>query len=176
MHPLFPRVDQIAFVVADTEAAIEHWVSRYGVGPFFVAEKLTMPKLTYRGVPTEPVVTLSIAYWGDQQVELVEQHNDAPSAFRDFLAAHGDGFQHMAYFSDDVDADVERCLAAGMTIQQDGLSAFDRKTRVTYLESDPPIGTVFELVQNTPVKLERFAEMRAITAAWDGSDPIRRMP
>ena len=82
----------------------------------------------------------------------------------------------MAYFSDDVDADVERCLAAGMTIQQDGLSAFDRKTRVTYLESDGPYGTVFELVQNTPVKTERFAEMRAITAAWDGRDPIHRMP
>lgn len=176
MHPMFPKPDQIAFIVGDTETAVRHWTRRHGVGPFFVAERLTMPNLTYRGVPSEPVVTLSIAYWGDMQVELIEQHNDAPSAYRDFYLEHGDGFQHMACFSDDVDSDVDRCLAAGMTIQMDGLSPFDRVTRVTYLESDGPIGTVFELVQSTPVKLERFAEMRKISAAWDGADPMREFP
>ena len=176
MHPMFPRLDQIAFVVRDTEAAVRYWAERLGVGPFFVAERVTLPSFTYRGVASEPLLTLAIAYWGDQQVELVEQHNDAPSAFRDFLSDRGEGFQHMACFSDDVDLDVDRCLAAGMTIQQDALSAFDKVTRVTYLEDPGSAGPVFELVQKTPVKMERFAEMKAITADWDGREAMRAMP
>jgi hypothetical protein len=171
---VFPRFDQLGFVVHDAGAAMRHWLERMGVGPFFVAERISMPGFTYRGTPSAPVLTLAIAYWGPVQVELIEQHNDAPSGYRDFLRAGREGLQHMAVFTADAEADKARCLAAGMTVQHEGLSPFDRVTRFCYLETGGHPGTVLELVQMTPAKAARFRAMQEAAAGWTGEDPIRR--
>lgn len=153
---------------------MRHWLERMHVGPFFVAERIAMPGFSHRGMPSAPVATLAIAYWGDVQIELIEQHNDAPSGYRDFLDAGHEGLQHMAVFSQDADADKARCLAAGMTVQHEGLSPFDRVTRFCYLECGAHPGSVIEIVQMTPAKSARFAEMREAAARWNGEEPIRR--
>lgn len=173
MSRLFPRIDQLGYVVPDLERAIDTWSRVRGVGPFFVAEKLEMPDFWFRGERSDPVCTLAIAYWGDLQLELVYQHNDAPSGYREFLEATGGGLQHHAYFSGDVAADAERCLAAGMRMLHDGLSPFDRATRFHYLETPGEIGTVQEVIQMTPTKRRNFATMKAAAAEWDSSRPWR---
>ena len=62
-----------------------------------------LPRLTetgsvYRGEPTEPVVSIAFANSGDLQVELIEQEDDAPSIYREFLDAGREGFHHLAWW------------------------------------------------------------------------------
>lgn len=173
--PVTPKIQQLGFVVRDAARAMVQWRERFGVGPFFVASEIPMMDFHYRGAPSSPVVTLAVSHWGDMQIELVEQHNDAPSGYREFLDAGPEGLQHMASWSDAYEADLDRCLARGFTVQHEGLSPMDRVTRFAYLASGAHPGTVLELIQMTPQKHRRFAEIAAVCAGWDGSDPVRQI-
>ena len=89
MSHRLPHIMQFSYVVRDLDAAIEHWAGNLQVGPFFVAPHVPYTRCLYRGTPTDLDMSVAIAYTGDTQIELVQQHNDAPSIFRDFLSRRG---------------------------------------------------------------------------------------
>ena len=45
--------------------------------------------------------SVAIGYWGDTQIELIQQHNDAPSIYREFLQKGYRGMQHMCVVTHD---------------------------------------------------------------------------
>ncbi len=94
------QVMQLAFVPADIEAATAFWTGTMGVGPFFVLQHVKLDNLHYRGAPADIDFSIRIAYWGDMQIELVEQHNDAASIFREPAAQHG--LHHVCMVVDDM--------------------------------------------------------------------------
>ena len=55
----------------------------------------------YRGRPTEPVASIAFANSGELQIELIEQEDDSPSIYREFLDAGHDGFHHLAWWVED---------------------------------------------------------------------------
>ncbi|MCS6946347.1 MAG: VOC family protein, partial [Steroidobacteraceae bacterium] len=95
MSRFFGPLLQYGFVVHDWRAAAEHWTRNFGVGPFFVLEHVPFARCLYKGAPAELDLTVAIAYSGEQQIELVQQHNDAPSIFTDFSRGGRDGLQHV---------------------------------------------------------------------------------
>src|ERR1700693_6199140 len=70
---------QFAYVVADLERAMADYTARLNIGPWFVIGPFSPPEARYRGQPTKLNVTLAIGYSGHMQIELIQQHNDAPS-------------------------------------------------------------------------------------------------
>ncbi len=56
---------------------------------------------------------MALANSGPLQMELIQIRNDAPSMYRDFLQAGHTGLQHVAYWTEDYDADLARLEAAG---------------------------------------------------------------
>src|ERR687888_391518 len=90
MSRIFGDLIQNGYVVRDIEAAMRHWIEVLGVGPWFYIEHLAVPDFTYKGQPSPVDVSLALANSGPLQVELIQQRNDAPSLYRDFLnAGHG---------------------------------------------------------------------------------------
>jgi hypothetical protein len=73
---------QFAFVPKDFDAAVKHWTETMGVGPFYLIENNLLGEGKYLGEPYHCVFSIAIAYWGDMQIELVRQENDAPSIYR----------------------------------------------------------------------------------------------
>ena len=65
-------------------------------------------------------MSIALANSGDLQIELIQQRNDAPSMYQDFLAAHGEGLQHMSYWSTDYQALYDRAIAAGFEVGHEG--------------------------------------------------------
>jgi catechol 2,3-dioxygenase-like lactoylglutathione lyase family enzyme len=180
---LLPRFHQLGYVVADLAEAMSWWSSVLGVGPFFVSQKFTVPDFLFRGRPSAPTITLALSHWGDQQIELIQQHNDAPSGYSAFMAVAPGGLQHLAYWSDDIAADLANCRAAGLRIQHEGGSPVNDGTRFYYLEgadlegadlegAGHP-GAVIELIDMNPAKHARFARIAEIAVAWDGRDAVR---
>lgn len=175
MSRLFGPVRQNGYVVRDIEAAMEHWTTVLGVGPFYYIERVPMESFLYRGEPSNPDVSIALANTGDLQIELIQQRNDAPSMYRDFLDAGNEGLQHLSCWSTDFERDLARALALGCEIGQEG--RIGDPGRFVYLQTDTQPGahpgTVMELSDVSGPKGKFFEHIRRKAAAWDGRHPIR---
>ena len=72
-NPLQREFFQNAWVVDDLSAAIDQWVTKLGVGPFFVTEyRDVFSDVVYRGVPGLLNMKVALAQNGPIQIELIE--------------------------------------------------------------------------------------------------------
>jgi hypothetical protein len=179
MSRLFGSVRQIAFVVRDLDLAIPHWAQTLGVGPFFVGRHLSPEGYRYRGQPSQPPsLSIALANSGDLQVELIQQHDDRPSPFRDFLAAGQEGFQHVSSWLSRAgyDATLERQLAAGSVVAAQGVMP-DSGVRFAYFDTGTGgSGMMYEIAD--VLEPEAYARMSMIADAskgWDGRNPVREL-
>ena len=86
---------QLAYTVTDIEKEMLRYTELLHVGPWFLIGPFVPPKGRYRGAPTKAHFSLALAYSGELQVELIQQHDEEPSVFRETLKARGThGFHH----------------------------------------------------------------------------------
>jgi len=172
----FGPIRQLGFVVDDIETAMRHWLDHLGVGPFYYIENQPIGSFTYRGMSTEPAISVALANSGDMQIELIQQLNDAPSAFRDFTEQGRDGLQHVACWTTTFDDHVAEAGDRGMVLLQQGVSGSGAPDeRFAYFTHDGHQGTVLELSEVSGRKGVLFRAVADAAASWDGSDPIRDM-
>lgn len=174
MSRIFGPVRQNGYVVRDVERALDHWTRVLGVGPFFYFERAPITSFTYRGVASPLEVSIALGNSGDLQIELIQQRNDAPSMYRDFLAAGREGLQHVAYWTDRFEDDLARCVGAGYTIGQEGVAG-GANGRFVYFDTEAHPGTVVELSDSSGAKGAFFKHIAAEAGRWDGRDPVRRL-
>lgn len=178
--PRFGSVRQLGIVVRDAKATMLHWARHMGIGPFFVIEDATFNDYRYRGAPVpSPVCTFGYAQAGDLQVEIIAQTNDAPSGYRDFIAAGREGCQHLSSWQatdEEFDAVYAQALSSGAQLMHEGYAG---ASHFAYFATGEGLagGMAFEIaVGLRPELLPVHAMLREAYANWDGSDPIRRMP
>jgi hypothetical protein len=128
----------------------------------------------YYGEPSDMVASIALANSGPLQIELIQQRNDAPSMYRDFLDAGHEGLQHVAYWTRDFDRDLERATVRGLTIGQSG-EVGGADGRMVYFDTEAHPGTVVELSEISGPKGRTFEMIAAKARDWDGTDPIRRI-
>jgi catechol 2,3-dioxygenase-like lactoylglutathione lyase family enzyme len=173
MSRVFGEVRQNGYVVRDIEAALRHWTEVLGVGPFFLFERVPIDDFRYRGRPSPLEVSIALANSGPLQIELIQQRNDAPSMYRDFLAAGHEGLQHVACWTETFDADLARLEGAGYEVGQSG--RIGEGGRFVYLLTEAHPGTVVELSETGGPKGRFFRHVAEAARGWDGSDPVRRL-
>jgi catechol 2,3-dioxygenase-like lactoylglutathione lyase family enzyme len=173
MSRFFGKAVHAAFVVPDIDQAIGRMLAS-GIGPFYVMRRIRVAA-RYRGQRHDVLITAAFVYSGNMQYEFVQQHDAAPSAYRDFIVLHPPGgLHHVAYFSDDFGATVKHAKAQGSDyeIVQEFITA-DGFAYEIYLEpknsSDP---LQIQLMMHGPMD-SFFAQMEQAAATWDGKDPIR---
>ncbi|PKQ07787.1 MAG: glyoxalase [Alphaproteobacteria bacterium HGW-Alphaproteobacteria-11] len=172
MSRFFGKVCQNGYVVRDIEAALEHWTEVLGVGPFFYIDRVKCDWFTYRGKPSPVEMSIALANTGDLQIELIQQRNDAPSMYLDFLNAGREGLQHMSYWTVNYQADYDRALAAGYKVGHEGQIGGEQG-RFVYFDTETHPGTVIEMSDISGAKGKFFAHIRRAAESWDGTDPIR---
>ncbi len=160
---------QNGFVVHDWREAAAYWAETLGVGPFFALEHVDFAECRYRGEPADIDMSVAIAYTGDYQIELVQQHNDTPSIYTDFLQHNAPGLQHVGTLVDDLDEALDANHLRGR-ILQDGVTGAGQ--RFAYVDTVLHNGTLLELIEADPAMKKSFAYMRAAAADWDGRNPI----
>jgi catechol 2,3-dioxygenase-like lactoylglutathione lyase family enzyme len=164
------EIIQLAFVPKDIDAAFAYW-TKVGAGPFFRL-RVGYDEMLYRGQPTDAAFSLSIGYWGNIHIELIEQHNDSPSSYRTWLDEGREGLHHVAIAVDDIDRARASVTAAGLTVEQEVVSP---AATAIFVEGGAGPGTLVEIVQLAPVAVGLFAMMRNAARDWDGSDPLREL-
>ncbi|MGV0716913.1 VOC family protein [Mycolicibacterium sp. XJ662] len=164
-------IRQIGYVVSDLDRALASWLE-LGVGPWFVMRGLTLTA-SYRGKPCQVTQSLALSNSGELQVELIQQDDQTPSIFTEFLAAGVEGFHQLAYWAEDFDATMQTVAAAGWPVVWSG--GEDVGTRFAYVEPPNRPAAVIEIMELTEVTTGMAQFVRDAAASWDGSDPIRTL-
>ena len=113
-----------------------------------------------------------MAQSGPVQIELIQQHNDAPSQFLDYKKAGFEGQHHIAFWTESFDAEIDRCLKAGYEILSTASTAPNRNAFLTAAGHN---GTLIEISEISGSKGEYFEKIARVAAAWDGKNPLRRV-
>ena len=170
MSPLRYPIFQYAYVVDDIETACRQWHALTGAGPFFVSPHHVSEQHFYRGEPSRADLSYAFGQAGPAHIQLIQQHNDAPSVYREMISAGSLGFHHVAILPSDFDAECARYEAAGCPAVTTLISA----ARVAYMDTRKVLGCFVELYEDNAPLRETFARWKAIHDEWDGvTDPVR---
>jgi len=172
MHlPWLGTVRQIGYLVPDLDAAVGHWLEHMGIGPWTCYRNVTL-RGQYRGEPTLVRMHVALAYQGDMQMELIQVLTDTPSPYRDDSGRPLQGIHHIAWLSDDFEADVARARKRGLSVCfRGGNGAME----VAYLACPDQPGTLLELIEGTADMKGMMEQGIAEARRWDGSDPVRNI-
>lgn len=179
MSRFFGEIRQVAYLVPDIEAAMDYWSRVLGIGPWYYNPKVPIRNYTYRGERYEPHNSVALANAGGLQVELLQTRNDVPSMYRDFQRAGHTGAQHVAYWTENFDADLARAEAAGFEVCMSG--EVGENGRFVYFDdrdAHPGChpGTTIELSEVAGPKGRLFKLIHEAAQRWDGADPVRAFP
>lgn len=164
-------IRQVAYVVKDIELAMRQWVA-LGVGPWFYVENAPIDNFVYSNKPSHPDLSIALTNSGPIQLELIQQRNDAPSMYRDFIRSGQEGMHHVAYWTEQFDDHKQIFLENGYQIGHSGNVGEDGRF-IYFAHAEAP-GNVIELSEVVGFKGELFKAIAAAAIGWDGSDPIRR--
>ncbi len=174
LQPILGPATQLGFVVRDIDAAMRHWLDVFGVGPFLCMERGVSqpPATTYmREKPVLVELKLAFAFMGEVQIELIEQRNDAPSPYREFIDSGREGLQHLGFWVHD-HAKATQAVEAGGYRRIYEIYVAGQELPIVYYDSPSLYGPMLEIV---PPKWRRSREaVRAATEGRSGGDPILR--
>jgi hypothetical protein len=164
---------QIAYLVEDVFAAAEHWARETGAGPFLVLENIPLQQVVYRGQPGELDHSSAYGQYGALMVELVQQNNTGPSAFRDMFAPGQFGLHHMARFAGDLDAELNRYQSQG---HDTAMRAQAGEMGFAFVDTRAQLGHMVELYQDC-ADIRGFYQLLADAAkSWDGREVFFELP
>ena len=157
----------------DIRAAMDHWVNVMGVGPWYYIDRVKTDYFRHRGKDSAMEMSVALANSGDLQIELIQQRNDAPSMYKEFLNSGREGLQHMSYWSRDYQGLYDRALSLGYKVGHEGQIGGE-KGRFAYFDTEAHPGTVVEISDISGSKGSFFEHIRKVAASWDGSEPDPR--
>jgi catechol 2,3-dioxygenase-like lactoylglutathione lyase family enzyme len=177
MSRITGAIRQLGIVAHDADAAMHYWTETLGVGPFFVLRSIQFAEFYYRGCPSaSPTVTLCFAQSGALQIEIIQQHDAAPSAYRDFLATGREGPQHVAaWFAGRADYNkaYHRLSTQGLNVVHQGKGAGADFCFAYFSRGEGlyPQIEISEALQ--PAQTGFIARVSQAAQDWDGSHPVR---
>ena len=104
-------------------------------------------------------------------VELIEQHDDAPSVFNERDGDGRYGFHHWGLYTRTFDDDLARYAALGY--EEAYSDRLPTGSRVLYLDATRDFPGMIELLEHSDAQERFYTEMYRAAVGWDGSDPIR---
>jgi hypothetical protein len=157
---------QMSWVVRNLEEAAQRWHRTTGIGPFLINRHLAVTKPRYRGAPSATDFSTAIAQAGPIQVELVEQHDDGPSCYRDTVPAGAEALHHVAIIADAYDETLESYRRGGFEIASDGWFG---DVRFCYVDTSPTLGHMTEILEDKPAIRRFFGAIVRAADSWDGN-------
>jgi len=117
-NPSFAKLHHIGVVVKDINKAIAYFESM-GIGPFGGPGGQKTFAVSFKGElhgkPATWTTTISNAKVGDVELELLEPTEGA-QALQESLDTTGEGFQHIGFITEDLDAEIANMKKNGVGI------------------------------------------------------------
>jgi len=138
---------QNAYVVTDLDEAIKRFTREAGYGPWLVSRHVKLPRVLYRGNEAELDMSAAFTQAGDVQIELICQHNDGPSVYRDLYPKGTGGFHHTAMFVPDYEEAIRAYEDAGYPCA--AYFELPDNGSACYMDTSPLLGHMIELYRDT---------------------------
>lgn len=169
----YGSIIQEAYIVPDIKEAILKFSKTLHIGPFYLFEHFPLINARYRGEACTADVTLAIGYSGNMSYELIQQHNDAPSPWRETFLKQGWGYHHRAIACQDFEQDLKYYQQAGYEVAF--TSQVSLGTEAAYIDTCRDNYGMIELIEMKPVVEDFFNLIKSGSLGWDGKDPIRTL-
>ncbi len=164
------QIAQLAFVPDDFNAAVEYWTGTVGVGPFLLIDPINLTGTQFDGQASAAEVGVALAYWGDMQIELIKQHNDAPSIYINPPWGNRQGIHHYGLETDDIAAAKQVATSTGGKIIYSGFLPGGAEFFFVETVTGQPL---VEVIEQTADNVAFLNKIKDLAANWDGSDPLR---
>ena len=171
MSRFYGPIRQMGYVVKDVEASAAYWARVFGIGPFFRINNIVYKDIKYKNRMIDIDVSVALAYSGDLQIELIQQHSSASTIYSDFMEEHGEGLQHIAVWPEQYEQVLSSIQQAGGELVMEG--AAGSGTRFAYFGGLVHAGAVLEVVKTTSGAMKLFKIIKDASDTWDGSMPVR---
>lgn len=171
-HPFHGPIHHLAYLVDDLEAAVEHLLSKFGAGPFFVLRDVAFEHLTSRGERATFAHDSAFGQCGAVPIEVIQVKRLEPELARAGFALTPPRLHHTAYV-----VASEHLEAAREDLERRGLPAFLHAITgdidSTLHDAAATLGHHIELHADCQQLHEVFGMVRDASVGWDGSDPLR---
>lgn len=148
------KISQVAIVVKDLDEAVKNYWETLGIGPWHIYRQAP-PELQdtfLRGKPARYSMKLAFAKAGAFELELIEPL-EGPSIYKEFLKKKGGGLHHIATFQEeDLSDKLAKFREMGIGVLMSGRCG---KVEFYYLDTEPVLGIVYELVRRGEVGLTK---------------------
>jgi catechol 2,3-dioxygenase-like lactoylglutathione lyase family enzyme len=105
-------------------------------------------------------------------IELIQQHDEGPSVYRETFGHDRFGFHHIAITTDRYDAEVQRYQDLGYELV---FTDVLQGGRIGYVDTSAVMPGMTELIEYTPAAEARQTRVQRASQGWDGKDPLRRI-
>lgn len=163
-------VMQMAWVVEDLDEAIVRFSRTLGVGPFLINRHIKLTEPRYRGKLAQMDFSTALAQAGNVQIELVMQHDDNASVYRDLYPRGREGFHHVAVVVPDVLAEIARYRALGFEVAFEG---YFGTAGFAYVDTSAALGHMVEILPDDPGLARFFGAICKAAEQWDHQNPAR---
>jgi len=163
------RLFQLGFIVDDLLGTAAHWARVFGVGPFHVLPPIEQ-SCTYRGTESGVNVQVGVAQAGPVQIELIQQHCDRPSVYRDLVDTGRSRFHQLSTVTSDYEGTKARYEQLGYVLACEMVA---RGQHIAFFDTFDDFGFFTEVTEEVPGFLASLDAIARTCATWDGSDPVR---
>jgi len=163
------RLFQVGFVVDDLLGSAAHWAGIFGVGPFHVLPPIEVT-CTYRGAASGMNLQVAVAQAGPVQIELIKQHCDRPSIYRDFADRGQSVFHQLCTLAPDYEGTKAHYEELGYELVTEITSV---EPHTAFFDTFDDFGFYTEIAEQTPLFLSQLDGIAHTCATWDGTDPVR---
>lgn len=140
-------VAQIGIVVHNIDEAAERFSKILGIEKpnIIISDGHETAHTLYKGQPSEARAKLAFLNVGQVDIELIEPIGE-PSVWKDVLDQKGEGVHHIAFWVEDTNKSLQFLGQFGIEQTQRGDFTGGM---YTYVNSEPAIGVMLELLQRT---------------------------
>jgi hypothetical protein len=171
MNRTFGDIKHLSFISRDIDKSLKYFVDVWNVAPWHVVRGIKFES-SYKGKPSQINISVALASADGLEFEVIEQHDDGPSIYRDYLRVVPTGFhvQHMGLWAKDFAKSKAEALKRGWVAVQEGSPP---SGQFCYLQHPTEPNLYLEISDCSPMKQGVRTAIRQASDAWDGTDPIR---
>lgn len=164
----------LGYVVEDLETAAERFARAAGAGPFLMIERVVLEDVTFDGAPAVYDHSTAFGQWGPVIVEISLIHEARPDGLGAFLGStHPPAIGHVAWLTDDLEAESARLEQAGLPLRHTGSSG---PVAAHWHDGADVVGHPVEVLRRCPEILGFYSAIADASRNWDGSRPLRPAP
>jgi catechol 2,3-dioxygenase-like lactoylglutathione lyase family enzyme len=144
-----PNLGQVGVVVKDVEKAVDYYSTVFGIGPFDIYD-FHPQRAWVNGKEIDPIkLKIAMADLGSVKLELIELIEAHGLPHLDFSKTHGEGLQHLGFYSENYEEWKSYAQEEGMEIlcEAEIEDELRGRRRAFYMDSSEVGGVLFEIIE-----------------------------